>query len=150
MLHNFLIILKECSTCEETKSIHQIFETSSSFHVKQCTTGKVQFLLFRRFLLEPTKFSFLKFWDFPDISVLFSFFFFVNFFFLFPYVHEIQYNQYMKTHTCSLLSGMPKPVHTNARPIYTNAGTGVMVACVHICICMHITIPPFFPPSLGS
>ena len=30
---------------------HKIFQTNSSFHVKQCTTGKVQFLFFRRFLL---------------------------------------------------------------------------------------------------
>ena len=31
---------------------------SSSFHVKQHTTGKVQFMFFRRFLLVLTKFSF--------------------------------------------------------------------------------------------
>ena len=36
--------------------IHKIFETSSSFHVKQCTTGKVPFLLFRRLLLVLKKF----------------------------------------------------------------------------------------------
>ena len=40
--------------------IHNMFETNFSFHLKQRTTGKVQFLLFRRFLLLPTKFSFLE------------------------------------------------------------------------------------------
>ena len=60
-------------------TIHKIFETNSSFHVKQCTTGKVQFLFFSSFLLVLTKFSFWEedwalgynsmiFWDFPDIS----------------------------------------------------------------------------------
>ena len=34
------------------------FETNSSFHVKQRTTGKVQFLSFRSFLLVLKKFSF--------------------------------------------------------------------------------------------
>ena len=59
-------------------TIHKIFETNSSFHVKQRTTGKLQ-LLFSSFLLVLTKFSFweedwalgynsMKFWDFPDIS----------------------------------------------------------------------------------
>ena len=59
--------------------IHKIFETNSSFHVKYHTTGNVQFLFFRRFLLVQTKFSFreedsalgnnsMKFRDFPDIS----------------------------------------------------------------------------------
>ena len=38
--------------------IHKIFETNSSFHVKQRTTGKVYFLFFKRFLLVSTKFSF--------------------------------------------------------------------------------------------
>ena len=38
--------------------IHKIFETNSSFHLKYSTTGKVQFLFFRRFLLVLTKFSF--------------------------------------------------------------------------------------------
>ena len=36
-------ILKRCSTCEETTIIHQIFETNSSFHVKQRTEGKLNF-----------------------------------------------------------------------------------------------------------
>ena len=55
-----------------------IFETNSSFHVKQLTAWKVQFLLFRSFLLVLTKFSFreeyqalscnsMKRWDFPGI-----------------------------------------------------------------------------------
>ena len=39
-------------------AIHKIFETNSSFHVKQRTTGKVQFLFFSSFLLVLTKFSF--------------------------------------------------------------------------------------------
>ena len=38
--------------------IHNMLETNSSFHVKQRTTGKVQFPFFRRLLLVPTKFSF--------------------------------------------------------------------------------------------
>ena len=42
----------------EATIIHKIFETNSSFHVKQRTPGKVQFLFFRRFLLVLTKFSF--------------------------------------------------------------------------------------------
>ena len=60
-------------------TIHKIFETNSSFHVKQRTTGKVQFLFFSSFLLVSTKFSFweeywalgnnsIKFRNFPDIS----------------------------------------------------------------------------------
>ena len=32
--------------------IHKIFEKNSSFHVKQCTMGKVQFLFFRSILLD--------------------------------------------------------------------------------------------------
>ena len=39
-------------------TIHKIFETNSSFYVKQCTTGKVQFLFFSSFLLVLTQFSF--------------------------------------------------------------------------------------------
>ena len=31
--------------------IHKVFEINSSFHVKQDTMGRVQFLFFRRFLL---------------------------------------------------------------------------------------------------
>ena len=38
--------------------IHKVLETNSSFHVKERTTGKVQFLFFRKFLLLLTKFSF--------------------------------------------------------------------------------------------
>ena len=38
--------------------IHKIFETDSSFHVKQRTVGKVQVLFFCRFLLLLAKFSF--------------------------------------------------------------------------------------------
>ena len=32
--------MKRCSSCEETTIIHQIFETNSSFHVKQRENGK--------------------------------------------------------------------------------------------------------------
>ena len=39
-------------------AIHKIFVTNSSFHVKQRTTGKVQFLFFSSFLLVLTKCSF--------------------------------------------------------------------------------------------
>ena len=56
-----------------------ILETNSSFHVKCGTTGKAQFLFFRKFLLVLKKFSSweeiwalsynpVKFWDFPNIS----------------------------------------------------------------------------------
>ena len=56
----------------------QLFETNTIFLVKQSTTGKVQFLFLRDFLLVLTNFLFLeedwalgynsmKFWDFPDI-----------------------------------------------------------------------------------
>ena len=38
--------------------IHKILETNSSFNVKDCTSGKVQFLFFSSFLLKLTKFSF--------------------------------------------------------------------------------------------
>ena len=40
--------------------IHKVLETNSSFHVKERTTGKVQFLFFRKFLLLLTK---LSFWE---------------------------------------------------------------------------------------
>ena len=60
-------------------TIHRTFEINASFHLKQRTTGKVQFLFFGSFLLVLTKFSFweedwalgynsMKIWDFPDIS----------------------------------------------------------------------------------
>ena len=39
-------------------TIHKIFETNSSFHVKQHIMGKVQFLFFSSFLLVLTKYSF--------------------------------------------------------------------------------------------
>ena len=59
--------------------IRKIFETNYVFHVKELTTGKLQFLFFKIFLLVLTKFSFreedlapgdylMKFRDFPDIS----------------------------------------------------------------------------------
>ena len=37
---------------------HKIFDTNSSFHVKKYTTGKVDFLFFRGFLLLSSKLSF--------------------------------------------------------------------------------------------
>ena len=40
--------------------IHKIFVTNSGFHVEQHTTGKVQFLFFRRFLLVLAKVSLMK------------------------------------------------------------------------------------------
>ena len=63
--------------------IHKMFQTNPSFHVKQHTTEKVQFLFFRRFLLELTKFSFckedyilgnnsIKFCDFIDFFYFFK------------------------------------------------------------------------------
>ena len=39
-------------------TIHKIFETNSSFHAKQHTTGKVQFLFLRKLLLVLAKLSF--------------------------------------------------------------------------------------------
>ena len=45
---------------EQSTTMDKIFETISSFYVKQHTTGKVQFLLFSSFLLVLTKFSFSK------------------------------------------------------------------------------------------
>ena len=39
-------------------TLHRIFETNSSFHVKQRTEGKIQFLFFKSFLLALIKFSF--------------------------------------------------------------------------------------------
>ena len=39
-----------------TATIHKIFETNSSFHVKQHNTGKAQFLFFSSFLQLLTKF----------------------------------------------------------------------------------------------
>ena len=37
---------------------YKIFETDSSFHLKQCTSGKVSWLIFWTFLLLLAKFSF--------------------------------------------------------------------------------------------
>ena len=41
--------------CIESTIIHKIFETNSSFHVKQHTNEKVLFVFFKRFLLILTK-----------------------------------------------------------------------------------------------
>ena len=43
-----------------TAFIHRIFETNSSFYVKQCTRKKFQFLFFKSFSVELTTFSFWK------------------------------------------------------------------------------------------
>ena len=62
-------------------TMDKIFEANSSFHVKWRTTGKVQFLFFRSFLLVLNTFFFsekdwvlgynsINFWDFPDTSQL--------------------------------------------------------------------------------
>ena len=40
--------------------VHKIFETNSSFNVKEHNTGKVQVLLFRSFFLVLTKFSLIS------------------------------------------------------------------------------------------
>ena len=71
--------LEFCKILRLPTITHKIFETNSSFHVKQRTTGKVQFLFFKSFLLVLTKLSFsqggwglgydsMKFIQFPDIS----------------------------------------------------------------------------------
>ena len=60
-------------------TIHKIFETNSSFHVKYCTTEKFNFCFSKSFLVVLTKFSFwqedwalgyhsIRFRLFPDIS----------------------------------------------------------------------------------
>ena len=49
---------ESCSFSKAATTIHKIFQANSSFHVKQRTTGKVQLLFFRSFLLVLTKFSF--------------------------------------------------------------------------------------------
>ena len=62
-------------------SIHKIFETNSSFQLKECTTRKVSFLFFNSFLLILIKFSisvedwalgyyYIWFRHFSDISSL--------------------------------------------------------------------------------
>ena len=54
LLYTILIVLFNLVTTTTGK----IFEKNSSFHVKQGTTGKVQFLFSRSLLLVLTKFSF--------------------------------------------------------------------------------------------
>ena len=39
---------------------HKVFGTDSSFHVKECTAGKVQLLFFGTFLLVLPEFSFWR------------------------------------------------------------------------------------------
>ena len=57
--------------------IHKMFDTNSSFELKQRTVEKVEFLFFRIFLLKKSSFreenwvlgnNSMKFWDFSDIS----------------------------------------------------------------------------------
>ena len=54
------------------RTSHKILETKSIFHLKEHTTGKVQFLFFNKILLELTKFTLgyhsMKFRHFPDVS----------------------------------------------------------------------------------
>ena len=70
-----------------TTILDKIFETKSSFYVKDRTTGRVQFLYFSSILLVLTKLWFweedwaqgyncMKFWDFPGLSCVFFFFFY--------------------------------------------------------------------------
>ena len=56
----------------------------------------------------------------------------------------------METYTCLLLSTIPKCIYSNMEPIYTNVNTGVVVIFMQKFIYMHKSIPPSFPPSLGS
>ena len=46
------------SSTVSTTTTNKIFEKISSFHLKQDTTGKVQFLFSQSLLIELTKFSF--------------------------------------------------------------------------------------------
>ena len=43
-------MLLRCGLFAISTTIHKVFETNSSFRVKYRTTGKVQFLFFKRFL----------------------------------------------------------------------------------------------------
>ena len=55
IIHNSIFIR---SNTNLSTTIPKMFETKSSFHVKQYTMGKVEFLIFSSFLLVLTKFSF--------------------------------------------------------------------------------------------
>ena len=70
---------KHSQRTNDTGIFHKIFNTKTSFHVKQCPTEKVQFLFFRSFCLVLKTFLFWqenwvlvyksnKVWDFPDFS----------------------------------------------------------------------------------
>ena len=50
----------DCPTLPPSAMAHRIFRTNSSFHVKWRTTGRVQLLFFRSFLLVLTKLSFRR------------------------------------------------------------------------------------------
>ena len=55
----YIFLEKSYTKCGgELTIIDKMFEINSSFYVKHCSTGKVQFLFFRRFLLVLPKFSF--------------------------------------------------------------------------------------------
>ena len=69
--------------------MQKMFVANSSFHVKQRTTRKFQFLFFSSFLLVWIKFLFwedvwplgyssMKFWDFPDFFSFLKFFWVVR------------------------------------------------------------------------
>ena len=74
-MYTYILI---CNILKST-TMDKIFETKSTFPVKQGTTGKVQFVFFTGFFLVLKIFSFweedwalgynsMRFWDFPDIS----------------------------------------------------------------------------------
>ena len=78
ILHQGIKLNSKNSAGIPTK-MDKILVTNSSFHVKQCTTEKKQFLFFNSCLLVLTKFSFwkkdwtlgynsMKFLDFHDVS----------------------------------------------------------------------------------
>ena len=53
-----MLISKKHSTLKNTTSTDEIFEKDSSFHMKQGTTGRVQFLFSGSLLLVLTEFTF--------------------------------------------------------------------------------------------
>ena len=53
----FTLYRNSIPTLKYLQSLKNLFETNSSFDVKQYTTGKVQFLFYIIFLLVLTKFS---------------------------------------------------------------------------------------------
>lgn len=51
-----------------------------------------------------------------NMRILSLLFLFWTIFFLFLYVHEMQYTHNMNTHICSLVNRMPKYIHRNIKP----------------------------------